>query len=443
VSAAEAALQKAGADHEAAQAVLGAHRSRADHAAGEVAARRETVARLPWTEVEEELRQRRADLERLPVPAAPATADDVQRARDDLERRRAELEAIERDLQAAHGALTQVGGLVVAEKEEELRQAVAAARDRQRQVEVDAGAWRLLAEVLRQAERTGARHLGRVLGDEVGRRFADLTGQRYGTLELDPGLQTLGVQAGGGRRGVGALSAGTREQLATLLRLAIAESLQSAIVLDDHLVQTDPERLGWFLGSLEQASSKVQVIVVTCRQRDYRRATAEGSATSVQWVDLDAQIRRFPPRPADGPAALLAAPPPSPPVSLPPPAPVLFLVPAPEPAPPPSAASAPVSAPAAAAAPAPAAAPPALPEEGRPFSELLGHALHEMGASSEDFARSVMAGHRVVQLWLKGGSLPAVQLRPTVIEFLLRGRGNAAQGSARAAAAARLAGLGS
>jgi hypothetical protein len=64
-----------------------------------------------------------------------------------------------------------------------------------------------------------------------------------------------------------------------------------------------------------------------------------------------------------------------------------------------------------------------------------------MGASSEDFARSVMAGHRVVQLWLKGGSLPAVQLRPTVIEFLLRGRGTAAQGSARARAAARLAGL--
>jgi hypothetical protein len=80
----------------------------------------------------------------------------------------------------------------------------------------------------------------------------------------------------------------TRGQVATLLRLAIAESLGSVIVLDDQLAQSDPARLGWFVGALKAAAAKIQVIVVTCRRRDYEDGGGEG----VTWVDLEQRIQR-------------------------------------------------------------------------------------------------------------------------------------------------------
>jgi len=66
-----------------------------------------------------------------------------------------------------------------------------------------------------------------------------------------------------------ALSVGTKEQLATLLRLAIAEQLRSAIVLDDHLVQTDGTRLAWFRQTLRSTATTTQVIILTCHPEDY------------------------------------------------------------------------------------------------------------------------------------------------------------------------------
>jgi hypothetical protein len=66
----------------------------------------------------------------------------------------------------------------------------------------------------------------------------------------------VGERSGGpGDSVLEVLSVGTREQLATLLRLAIAEQLRSAIVLDDHLVQTDATRLAWFRQTLRSAAN--------------------------------------------------------------------------------------------------------------------------------------------------------------------------------------------
>jgi len=42
------------------------------------------------------------------------------------------------------------------------------------------------------------------------------------------------------------MAARRARQLATLIRLTVAEQLKSAIILDDHLVHTDPKRLAWF-----------------------------------------------------------------------------------------------------------------------------------------------------------------------------------------------------
>ena len=65
------------------------------------------------------------------------------------------------------------------------------------------------------------------------------------------------------------LSVGTQDQLATLLRLTVAETLGSTLLLDDHLTQTDPERGAWFRDVLRAHAQKTQLVILTCRPLDY------------------------------------------------------------------------------------------------------------------------------------------------------------------------------
>src|SRR5207247_5766540 len=103
----------------------------------------------------------------------------------------------------------------------------------------------------------GTRHVdsrrGAADGDAAQGRAMDVAG-RVGD---QPGIVTTSGQrgppdycsapaAGHEARQLEQLSVGTREQLATLLRLAIAGYLHTAVVLDDQLVHSDSERLGWF-----------------------------------------------------------------------------------------------------------------------------------------------------------------------------------------------------
>ena len=80
-----------------------------------------------------------------------------------------------------------------------------------------------------------------------------------------------GIVASGGTRGVAELSVGTREQLATIVRLAIAAQIKTTVLLDDQLVHSDSRRLEWFRRQLRSSvrDHDHQVIVVTCRLSDY------------------------------------------------------------------------------------------------------------------------------------------------------------------------------
>jgi hypothetical protein len=98
-----------------------------------------------------------------------------------------------------------------------------------------------------------------------------------------------------------ALSVGTRDQLATLIRLAIAEELGSAVVLDDHLVHSDPRRLEWFRQALVKAAVRTQVIILTCRPQDYLSNSEMPEATpfidlaggAIRAVDLARVMTRY------------------------------------------------------------------------------------------------------------------------------------------------------
>jgi DNA repair exonuclease SbcCD ATPase subunit len=240
-----------------------------------------------------ELRER--ELAALPKPELPVDEDTVEEARRLLEARQQELDEVEAEVRKAEGALQQVGGQVVRERAEVAREALDRARREASELELDYDAWLLLVETLREAENDEGQNLGRVLGDAVAARFAELTRGRYGEVALTPDLKTEGIRAAGEVRSIESLSEGLKEQLATLLRISVAQQLRCALVLDDHLTQTDPTRIEWFRDVLRSAATSVQFVVLTCRPTDYLRPhelTSSPTEPHVRVIDLGAVIRR-------------------------------------------------------------------------------------------------------------------------------------------------------
>jgi DNA repair exonuclease SbcCD ATPase subunit len=158
---------------------------------------------------------------------------------------------------------------VAKQKADAAQEALRAAREREHLLETDYAAWELLRTTLLDAEREEGVHLGRALGDPIARRFAELTDRRYGSVALGPDLETHTIMAAGDARPVSSLSVGTRDQLSTIFRLSLAEQLQSAVMLDDQLTQSDAERMLWLRDLIRQLAENIQILVFTCRPADY------------------------------------------------------------------------------------------------------------------------------------------------------------------------------
>ncbi len=114
------------------------------------------------------------------------------------------------------------------------------------------------------------------------------TGGVYTTVEPDQlGRDLLLIDRDGGRRSSAQLSTGTAELLYLVLRLGLAEDQASRaghsdggppIVLDDVLVNLDPERAAEVARLLGLVAQRHQVLLLTCRPetRDLLRATVRG-----------------------------------------------------------------------------------------------------------------------------------------------------------------------
>jgi hypothetical protein len=235
-----------------------------------------------------------ADQRTRPCRAAAHEVELAQRAYD----------LAKEELDRKEGALTQVGGSALREEVSRLEEARAAAQMRWQAVEVDAEAWKLLHETLRAVENEEGVHLGRALAGPVAARFEELTAGRYRALRLDASLQAEGIQTADAQDDdnvLAALSVGTRDQLAALIRLTIADQLRSAVVLDDHLVHSDLARLQWFRDVLQKTAINAQVIVLTCRAEDYVRpdelpvdtATRDVAAGTIRTIDALRVVSRY------------------------------------------------------------------------------------------------------------------------------------------------------
>lgn len=387
-----AARRKEVADAQAAMRTasqaLEAARGERDQIRGAVSELEARVLAQPWDAAEERLRTAQAALAQHPPSERTIAAHEAE-----LERARVLAEQATAEVNRAEGELRQSAGAAAREQIQELERAILDAKEEAKRVEIDAQAWQLLLTTLKESEAVGSKHLGKLLGDRVEPRFRDLTLGAYGALELGTDLVGQNINAAGGGRRLDSISVGTREQLATILRLTVAEALDSLIILDDQLVQSDRGRLEWFNRALKVAASRIQVIVITCRPEDY--ALAEGESTL---IDLVPRLDRYP-KVAFVEASVRAAKPEE--------------VAVPEPQPP--------------------ALPP--PDETTPLAEILRAAALELGMSQQDIASAVQAGPKTVQQWLDGAAEPRGKFRERIVEVLGRG---APEGSARARAVARL-----
>lgn len=236
-------------------------------------------------------------------PAITATGEEVEKATQSVKTVQQLIQDKEREINQARGRLSNVGGNVVRDEKNDLDKALDRALEKEHQIQVDFSAWKLLAETLREVENTHGSHLGKALSGPISTRLAELSSGRYSQLEIDPHLKGQGLSAAGANRPFESLSEGTKDQIATLFRLGIAEHLGSTIILDDHLNQSDPDKIQWFLSHLIETSKKIQVILITCRPKDYlvdeywpssEQIYLDSTAANLRAVNLGQAVRRYP-----------------------------------------------------------------------------------------------------------------------------------------------------
>ena len=128
----------------------------------------------------------------------------------------------------------------------------------------------LLLRVLQDAERSAKE---RYLGPLVRRIRPHLAALFPGAdLEIDDAFRVTAVSRSRDAEPFDRLSEGTREQIAVLTRLAFAELLcdqnwPAILVLDDALVFSDDQRIEQMFEILTRAATRLQIIVLTCRER--------------------------------------------------------------------------------------------------------------------------------------------------------------------------------
>jgi DNA repair exonuclease SbcCD ATPase subunit len=209
-----------------------------------------------------------------------------------LEREQAELRSVADNVKEKRGELNHVGGCVFREQLDREQEAYDCLVKRAEDLESEYRAKLHLFKTLQREEEKQSTHLGRILAGPVSAIFAGLTEGRYSQLVLNSGLRFQGVVvAMKGERPVETLSVGTRDQLATLVRVSLAAHLRSVIVLDDQLTQSDARAMSWFRDHIRASvrDHGHQVIVLTCHPEDYLNPE-EMSASGDRWVTPDEMV---------------------------------------------------------------------------------------------------------------------------------------------------------
>lgn len=222
--------------------------------------------------------------------------------RRELEEAAGALARIDRELQQERGALRQVGGNVLRDELEDAEAALAQAERRGDETAIEYEGWQLLVQTLEQVEEEEGGQLGQALAAQLTPRFGALLEHaargaseetpRYQGVRLAPDFGESKILHRGHEQEIEELSMGTREQLAALMRVQLAELLSTFCVLDDQLTHTDPTRLRWFSQQLRAAAHRTQVLVLTCHPAAYLEYGELASAETRPFVERAAGLVR-------------------------------------------------------------------------------------------------------------------------------------------------------
>ncbi|WP_102957806.1 AAA family ATPase [Mangrovicella endophytica] len=274
-----ASLVRAEADAEHAAAHL--KRLAADIANAEAALPLETLRNeLAAAELDRSAKAAVSEQKRAAFEAADPEAIrlELKRASGALEVLRRTLADLERQSVSLEAEIRTLGLNGLGEDIARLEGEIDVARRRRDKLALEADASRLLYGTLIEAQRDARDSWLGPIKTQVGPYLRLI--HPGSEVELDE--ETLEIKSLH-RRGVQErferLSAGAREQVAVVTRLALAQVLKkgghpAAVILDDALVNTDEKRLSQMHLVLQKAAEDLQIIVLTCRERDFHRLGA-------------------------------------------------------------------------------------------------------------------------------------------------------------------------
>jgi uncharacterized protein YhaN len=289
-SAARDALDAARLEHQAhatqvalaAQQVEAATRAR-DDVAAQVLAARESITdsdlALGLETAKAGLEQARAGQQETQLRLAAANPQETalrqKKAAAALEQVQQEQARLREQGIALESHLSALGRDGIAEQLEEATGALERAVRHRDHLMHESAAWDLLVTTLQRAERNAKEaFLGPVLERVDPFLQLILPGTRVSLDEET--LEITGISRDGRHEPYQSLSVGTREQLAILVRLAFAVYLQeknfpATVILDDALVYADDDRFERMQLALHKAAESVQILILTCRPRDWRQ----------------------------------------------------------------------------------------------------------------------------------------------------------------------------
>ncbi len=192
---------------------------------------------------------------------------------------------LEQEIAEVAGAMRRDGEEGAGAEVAHLADALAAAEERVGDLQLDVQALQLLATRL---ERAGESHRSAVLRPVIERLGPLLARLLPGAeLALEGPLLVARLEREGRADTMARLSGGTREQVATLVRVAYAQLLAEQgralpLVLDDALVYSDDPRLEAMLEVLATAASRHQVVLLSCHQRAIAPLAALHRATCLE-----------------------------------------------------------------------------------------------------------------------------------------------------------------
>jgi uncharacterized protein YhaN len=180
---------------------------------------------------------------------------------------------LETDIARLEGTIESEGGLGLADRAAAAREEAEAANAALQHVTEEADTLKLLRETLENArQETAAKFVGPV-AKRARRYISKLLPDCDLTFAED--LTLVSVSRTGVDESCANLSRGTQEQLAILTRIAFADLLLEqgkpvSLILDDPLVYSDDGRLDTMIDILTEASTRMQIILLTCRDRAFR-----------------------------------------------------------------------------------------------------------------------------------------------------------------------------